>query len=94
MAKVNVSLPDELLEAVDALAEESGRSRSGLVQEATARYIAWMAEERASEQRRSGIEAAMADARDLAGSVPAGTDTTQVIRRDRDSDRANAYSDE
>jgi metal-responsive CopG/Arc/MetJ family transcriptional regulator len=94
MAKVNVSLPDELLLAVDTLAEELGRSRSGLVQEATARYVAAMAEERADEQRKRGIAAAMADARDLAGSVRPGADTTSVIRRDRDSDHANAYADE
>lgn len=94
MAKVNVSLPDELLEAVDALAEELHRSRSGLVQEATAQYIARMNDEQARQERRRAIEAAMADARNLAGLVPAGDDATSIIRRDRDSDRADAFADE
>lgn len=86
MAKVNVSLPDELLDAVDELAEELQRSRSGLVQEATAQYVAAVREERARAARRAGIEGAIADARRLSGIVPPGDDTTLLIRRDRDGD--------
>ena len=84
MAKVNVSLPDDLLEAVDAIAEELHRSRSGLVQEATARYVAQVRDEQAHRERRRAIESAMSDARELSGLVPAGEDTTALIRRDRD----------
>lgn len=94
MAKVNVSLPDELLEAVDALAEELHRSRSGLVQEATARYVAGVRDEQAREERHRAIEVAMADARALSALVPAGEDTTAMIRRDRDGDYGGHGADE
>lgn len=38
-AKVTISLPEELLAAIDAEAEALGESRSGFIQEATARYV-------------------------------------------------------
>jgi metal-responsive CopG/Arc/MetJ family transcriptional regulator len=94
MAKVNVSLPDDLLQDVDALAEELHRSRSGLVQEATAHYVAGVREQQAHALRRSQIERAMADARKLAALVPDGEDTTAAIRRDRDGDYGSRGSDE
>ncbi len=86
MAKVNVSLPDELLGEVDALAAELNRSRSGLVQEATAQYVAHIREAQAEHERRQSIEEAIAGMREIAKHVPAGLDTTQIIREDRDSD--------
>jgi len=55
MAKVNVYIPDELLEQVDADAETLGRSRSSIVQEALAEYVA----ARAESVRRSGVERAI-----------------------------------
>ncbi len=94
MAKVNVSLPDELLKDVDALAEELNRSRSGLVQEATAHYVADVREQRAIARRRVEIEGAMAEARKLASLVPDGEDTTASIRRDRDGDYGSSGSHE
>jgi metal-responsive CopG/Arc/MetJ family transcriptional regulator len=86
MAKVNVSLSDELLDAVDELAGRLHRSRSGLVQEATAHYVASVRETQAREERRRAIEGAITDARALSTLVPAGEDTTELIRRDRDGD--------
>ena len=94
MAKVNVSLPDELLDAVDELAGELRRSRSGLVQEATAQYVAAVREQRARAARRAGIEDAIADARKLSQIVPHGDDTTALIRRDRDGDYGSGHPDE
>lgn len=86
MAKINVSLPDELLETVDSLAAELHRSRSGLVAEATARYVTRLREEQAAEERRASILEAMEGMRELAKHVPPGMDTTEIIRRDRDND--------
>jgi len=86
MAKVNVSLPDELLDAVDALAEALHRSRSGFVAEATARYVTQVRDEIAAEERRRSIEEAMRGAREIAKHAPPGMDTTEIIRRDRDND--------
>ena len=39
MARVNVIIPDRLLEALDQSAEEEKMSRSGLIQEAIRRYL-------------------------------------------------------
>lgn len=86
MAKVNVSLPNELLETLDTLAEQLHRSRSGLVAEATALYVSRLIQEQAAEERRRSITAAMEDARGLAKHTPPGMDGTEIIRRDRDND--------
>jgi predicted transcriptional regulator len=89
MAKVNVSLPDDLLEQVDELAAQADRSRSGFVQEATARYVVAVREERAEAERRASIERAAAGMRALSAKVGA-FDATSAIRADRDSDYGNA----
>lgn len=87
MAKINVSIPDELLAEVDALAREFNRSRSGLVAEATERYVANITEERAAREREAEIRAAMASMREIAKRVPPGPPAEQIVRRDRDTDR-------
>jgi metal-responsive CopG/Arc/MetJ family transcriptional regulator len=89
MAKVNVSLPDELLEQVDELAAELDRSRSGLVQEATAQYVARVRDELAAAERVAGIEQAISNMRALSTKV-GDFDATAAIRADRDSDYGNA----
>ena len=86
MAKVNVSLPDELLADVDVLVSELGSSRSGLVREATARYVANLHAEQEAREREMAIRGATADMRELAKRVPPGVDTTKLIRADRDGD--------
>jgi predicted transcriptional regulator len=85
VAKVNVSLPDTLLEEVDALARELERSRSGLVQEATARYVAELKADRAARERRERIEAAIQRARLLGRQIPDGPSGVELIRELRDS---------
>ncbi len=89
MAKINVSLPDRLLTEVDELAAELERSRSGLVQEATARYVAHIREERARVERRESIERAMRSARGLSEKIES-FDSTAAIRADRDRDGRKA----
>ncbi|MDO8881036.1 MAG: ribbon-helix-helix protein, CopG family [Coriobacteriia bacterium] len=85
MAKINISIPDELLADVDALASELERSRSGLVAEATARYVASVKDERAEAERRTRIDEAMAEARAIGRKV-GSFDSTAAIRADRDRD--------
>jgi metal-responsive CopG/Arc/MetJ family transcriptional regulator len=93
MAKVNVSLSDDLLRDVDELARTLNRSRSGFVQEAAARYVATVRAEQAEAERRSGIQSAIADMRALSAKV--GTfDSTAKIRADRDADYAAGTADE
>jgi metal-responsive CopG/Arc/MetJ family transcriptional regulator len=52
MTKLNISMPPELLTQIDAEADELGISRSGLIQEASARYIALSRADRESELRK------------------------------------------
>jgi metal-responsive CopG/Arc/MetJ family transcriptional regulator len=87
MAKINISLSDDLLKQVDELALEFERSRSGLVAEATQRYVANAQAERAAREREARIRAAMASAREIAKKVPPGLPVEEIIRRDRDTDR-------
>jgi predicted transcriptional regulator len=62
MAKVNIYVPDELLEVVDAGARQDNRSRSSVVQEALTEYVS----ARAESGRRSAIERAVATAESIA----------------------------
>ena len=94
MAKVNVSLPDELLLEVDRIAEQLKCSRSGFVAEATAQHLTRKREEIAAEERRRSIEAAMRAAREIAATMPPGPDGTAIIRADRDSNRGHGAFDE
>jgi metal-responsive CopG/Arc/MetJ family transcriptional regulator len=90
MAKVNISLPDELLDEVDSLAQELDESRSGFVREATVRYVATVRSESEERRRREQIERALASARALADSTHAdGESAESIVRRDRDSDYGN-----
>jgi len=89
MAKINVSLPDKLLEEVDDLAAALGRSRSGLVQEAAAEYVTRVREELEREQRRQSIDASIAGLRALAEEVET-FDGTAAVRADRDRDGRRA----
>lgn len=58
MTKLNISIPPELLAEIDAEAEELGLSRSGLIQEASARYIAGSRGDREREMNRLRAQAA------------------------------------
>lgn len=89
MAKVNVSLPDSLLNEVDELATSLGRSRSGFVQEATALYVTHVRDEQAAEERRRSIQEAIAGMRELAKHIEP-FDSTAAIRADRDRDGRKA----
>lgn len=91
MAKVNVSLPNELLSQVDEIARDRGRSRSGLVQEATAHYVAHLREEQAERERQEGIERGIKEMRSLAQELSPGIDGTALIRADRDGDHGHNH---
>jgi metal-responsive CopG/Arc/MetJ family transcriptional regulator len=89
MAKVNISIPDNLLSDIDELAAQVGTSRSGLVQEAASRYITQVQEEREREERRESIERSFKSARELSKHVTQ-FDSTAAIRADRDRDGRKA----
>lgn len=54
--KVTISLPDDLLGEIDAEAEAVGSTRSGIVQEASAHYLAHTRDERSAAQRREAAD--------------------------------------
>lgn len=72
MAKVMVSLPDELLGALDAEAKRRGTTRSGLL-----RTFADEALRRRSDQRAARISVLMRE------SSPHGGDVADVLKRHR-----------
>lgn len=85
MAKVNISIPDELLEQVDALAEELHTSRSGLIQEASAHYVTSTRAEQARIERERNITEAIRIAQELSEQIDP-FDVVSTIRSDRDRD--------
>jgi predicted transcriptional regulator len=58
--KLSISLPEGLVHQLDELAAEDGATRSALVREATARYVASRASDAADERRRASIDRAVA----------------------------------
>jgi metal-responsive CopG/Arc/MetJ family transcriptional regulator len=74
MAKVMISLPDELLERIDAYARSHGTTRSGLLRELAERELAADLEERGRRIREL-----------LANARPHGGDSVRVIREMRNS---------
>lgn len=84
MAKTTISVPDALLADIDLRAGETGMTRSGFVQEAAARYIAELDEERARLERSERIGKAIEKMREVAGYMPKGTDGTAIIKHFRE----------
>ncbi len=85
MAKINISVPDGLLEEVDERARSAGLTRSGFIQEATAHYLADLDAEVEADARAERIGRAIAKMRKVAEHMPPGTDGTAIIRRFRDA---------
>ena len=86
MAKVNISLPDELLQRIDVEARVLEISRSGLIQEAAARYIAAAETDRAAEAQRLRIRAAGKRMREIGERMGLGpdADTAALVREARE----------
>jgi predicted transcriptional regulator len=55
VAKVTISLPEELLEKLDAEADALGRSRSFVAREAMATYLGKTVEQRVEDERRARL---------------------------------------
>jgi len=75
MAKVMISIPDDLLDRLDAQAEANRESRSGFLRRLAERELA--ADE---DRRRAEVERLL----DLA-TAPMGGDAAKLIREDRES---------
>jgi len=85
MGKANISFPEGMLEEVDRLAAETGRTRSALIQEATARYIAQIEYDVERAERRAQIEEAIEGMREIGKRMPPGPDGVTLIRQMRDA---------
>jgi hypothetical protein len=98
MGKANISFPEGLLEEIDRRAAASGTTRSGFVQEASARYIAQLDDDAHRTERRTRILDAMARAREIGRHLPPGPDAVTLIRELRDApprwERSEDESDE
>lgn len=75
VAKVMISISDELLKQIDALAKERGLTRSGLLQGLAERELGYAEDESRAEIRRL-LELA---------TKPRGGDAARLIREDRES---------
>lgn len=81
MAKVMISLPDDLLDRIDREAERRRSSRSALLQEAARRELGW--------PDRTVIDAAVARGRQaLAGA--GGFESAALIRAEREARHSGA----
>ena len=96
VAKVTVSLSEELLARLDAEAEALGTSRSFLVQEATASYLGKSQAQRAGEARSARVHAAIAGMREMAAANPRldGRTSLEILREVRDSNDSAPLHDD
>lgn len=78
MTKINISIPSELLERIDSEARALGTSRSGLIQEASARYVTEVERDREAELRRLKTKAASKRMREIGARLKLGPDTDVV----------------
>lgn len=88
-AKVTISLPDELLERLDAEARELGMARSELVQESLSTYLGKTAEEREADARRARMQWALEGMETFEERYPTIYDTRptlEILREIRETD--------
>lgn len=84
MSKINISIPDGLLEEIDRRADQHGLSRSGFLREAAGRYISTLDEEAQVKAREKRLGRALEKMRSIAPALGA-PDTARVIRELRDA---------
>ena len=80
VAKVMISIPDKLLERLDARAKAAGETRSGLLQRLAEREVS-----AAERHEREEIERLLGQIRALGEGENAHVDVAQMVREDRDS---------
>lgn len=84
MARVNIIVPNELLDAIDQAAAEDNLSRSGLLQEAARAYLERRREARVAAERRARMEKAAMEMDRLAEKF-GRWDGVEMVRKFRDS---------
>lgn len=81
VAKVMISIPDKLLEALDSRAKQLGESRSGLLQNLVERELETSEQRRQEELNRLWDEVRI----EVPPDRPELLDVAQLIREDRES---------
>jgi len=84
MGKINISLPDGLLDEIDSRASEAGTTRSAFIQDAAAHYLTALDDESARAARAKRVGDALQKMRSLAPVVGA-PGSVKVIRDVRDA---------
>ncbi len=90
MTKLNISMPQELLEQIDAEATALGITRSGLIQEASVTYVARSRSDRDAEKRRLRGQAAARRMKSIGaelGLTPTDTPTLLAEAREAEETR-------
>lgn len=90
-AKFTISMPENLLAEIDAEAEASGTTRSGVIREAAAVYLRQRREADAAAARRVRVRDAMAIMREISAEPHADSRSTlEILREVRDLGDDNA----
>ncbi|MFA5844565.1 MAG: type II toxin-antitoxin system HicB family antitoxin [Coriobacteriia bacterium] len=84
MGKINISLPDGMLEEIDRRASAAGATRSGFLQDAAGHYLTALDEEAACAARAKRVGHALQKMRSLAPVVGA-PGSAKAIREIRDA---------
>ena len=85
--KFSISLPEDLVAALDEIAEEDGLTRSALIREATASYVTQRTLAEREQERRTRIDAAIAGFRRVAEQWgPDERTAAEVLREFRESE--------
>lgn len=84
MSKINISVPDGILDEIDRRVESTGTTRSGFLRDAAAHYMTALDEQTAAAERTARVMRALDKMRSLASSVGAPGAAT-VIRDLRDA---------
>lgn len=87
VAKITISLPEELVSEIDSLAAERGASRSLIIREAASELVTAARREKRRQERQAGVDralGALAALRSAPGRT--GRSGTSILRDIRDSD--------
>lgn len=85
--KISISLPSQIAEEIDLIAEEEGKTRSGVVREAALLYISNKRSKEAEKQRQDRIQRAIDGFEELARQWgPDDRTSVELLRELRDEE--------
>lgn len=87
VSKFTISMPEDLLAGIDALAGETGDTRSGVIREASAMYLRERSEADAACERRRRVAGALAIMKSVASDPQRDTrPSLEILREIRAAD--------